>query len=300
MSAEDGTLVGATIDWLEFKDPASDKVWRVPLSFMVSNWMCLFGQGCPGHVPKGSQHTYPDAGCCSIGTLIAEPQEIAHTDAMVKLLTPEDWDDKLRAIAEKKGHFRIRGAKELDTDDEGEDIPDSWFHPVNTRVVDRACIFSNRENGSAGKPGCAFVAMGLRTGKGHHEVMPPACWQLPFGQRYDEEDDVHVLVPWDRNYFGGQDENGSHDAWMQWWCVDAPDAYISPNSVYLTLEVEIRTLMGNEAYEEMRRLIEERKGNVIAKMPGQLRNEGRPMLPLIVEGLHSKNGGCPSGCGAKR
>lgn len=299
MSAQDGTMVGATIDWLEFKDPASDEVWRVPLSFMVSNWMCLFGQGCPGHVPKGSKHTYPDAGCCSIGTLITEPGEIAHTEAMVKLLTPEDWDDRLRKIAEKKGHFRNRGKIELDVDDDGNDIPGSEFYPVNTRVVDRACIFSNRDNGSAGKPGCAFVALGQRLGRGHHEVMPPACWQLPFGQRWDEEDDVNVLVPWDRNYFGGQDEDGTHDTWMQWWCMDAPDAFVNDQMVFKSLGIEIAAIMGQDAYDFMCLLIEERMQNKIAKMPGQLRNDGRPMLPLIVEGLHPKNQGCPSGCGSR-
>ena len=35
--------------WIEFQDPAdSDQVFRCDLTWLTSNWTCIFGNGCPG------------------------------------------------------------------------------------------------------------------------------------------------------------------------------------------------------------------------------------------------------------
>lgn len=285
----------ATFDWLEFKDPASDEKWRVPLTFMLSNWSCMYGNGCPGHVPAGSDKTFPDIGCCTIGTQMDDPVQIDRVRKMADLLTDEDWDKRLRNIAEKKGIFKNIGPELVDFDGDGNMIEGSEHYEVGTRVVERGCIFANRSNGSTGKPGCAFAHMANRKGLDHIDTMPPACFQLPLGLRYDgPEQEINVVVPWDADYWRGRDDDGTHDSFMTWWCIDTPDAYTGAQPVYQSYRRELISMMGEAAYKLMAVLIEQRADNHRSIMPGQIVNEGRPLLPVLMEGKQ------PARCGKPR
>jgi len=277
-----GTSRNGPVDWIEFNVPRDDEEvgWRVNLNFMLSNYQCIFGQGCPGHFGVQDQHTIPDIGCCSIGFRIFDQEDFDSVNLMIAELTDEDWDKELRQHVEKKGRWwkylgtppeKIRDQPEYNDNYDG-----------NSLVVDGGCVFANRTGGSSGHPGCAFHVLAERTGRHHTETKPEVCWTAPIRYYYDEEDEVNVIDAWDADNWGGADKDETHDSWMRWWCMDTPDAYVGAEPVYVSLEHELRGNMGDAAYDEMVRLIKERSGNVVSPMPGAVRNDGRPMLPLLI------------------
>lgn len=265
-----GTAYENPTDWLEFEKPDNKGSYlRVHLGFMLSNWSCIYGQGCPGIVSEGEEGVATDIGCCRQGAHIIDPEDLKKVTEHVAMLTDEDWDEENRLQAEKGGW--------LVTYKEGEDADGEIS--TKTRVVNRGCIFANRHTGSVGstgKIGCAFHHLGQRLGKSHTELMPDICWQLPLYMDPEDEDGVETLRPYDADQWDASDD------WMKWWCIDTPDAYHSDRAVYITLEEEIRAMIGDPCYERLVELIKERAGNAISPMYGAVRNEGRPMIPLLI------------------
>lgn len=286
-----GTTEGMTVDWLEFDDPVQEgefrQVWRVHLNFMLSNWTCLFGQGCPGNFGKQDAHTNPDLGCCTEGVYITSKENFNQIQKQVHRLTEDDIG--------KKGldHIRNKGWINVFDSDKNPDSPhDEDGMNSKTKVREGGCVFANRTGENGEKIGCAFLHQASREqGKpiseiDHTEVMPEPCWQLPIGLKYTEDPEKEVdhtwLVPWDADYWGGAEEDGTHDSWLSWWCVDTPDAYVHEKALYRNYERELRKMMGDAAYEKMCDLIAERTKNFVSPMPGAVRNEGRPLIPVFV------------------
>lgn len=266
------------IDWLEFPD-AEVPHWinasvRVNVNFLASNWQCIYGQGCPGIFPKDAEHTNPDTGCCTIGFWAYDEDDVARIEANIALMTEADWDADRMASAKARGWSKK-------ADNHG---------AVKSRVIDRACIFSNRADGSAGKPGCAFLHLGNRlaeedissgNGEAHETYMPVVCANLPIWHTFDEDTKTTVLDAWSAERWGGVQPDGSQHQWMQWWCVDTPDAYIAGTPLYVRMKLELIRMIGEPNYNRMVKLIEERKGKVRPMIASTL-NDGRPMLPLFV------------------
>lgn len=280
-----GTTGHATTDWLEFIDPDPERktAWVVHLPFLLSKWSCLYGQGCPGLFGTQEKHIYPDLGCCGKGVHMNSKAEMSKLQSEVELLTEEDIGPKGLAYIRKHG-WNVQLPPRP-----GDNTEDEDYTHFRTRVRDGGCVFAKRADDGDEKTGCAFVHLAARLRLGiHMDVMPDACWQLPIGHdlAYDEERDLTVrnIMPWDADYWGGKDDDGTHDSWMSWWCIDAPDAYQDPDTlpIYLKMELELRNIMSDAAYERMVELIEQRMGNYVEPMPGAVRNEGRPMLPLLV------------------
>lgn len=279
-----GTAYDNPTDWLEFDDPSDeDQAWRVHVNFLMSNWRCLFGDGCPGHFGVQEAHTRPDVGCCSHGVWVEG--DVEQVKERFARLTPEDMSPEGWAYIRKHGWLNVYKG-DLDN-------PDPETFSAKTKVRDGGCVFALRANEGDGRIGCAFHHMGLRTGQPDHiDTMPDACWQAPIGsQSIDSDNGVRIstIEPWDADYWGGADEDGTHDSWMAWWCVDTPDAYSGGERLYVTYEKELRKMMGDGAYVEMARLLKEREHNYVSPMAGAVRNEGRPMLPLIVGNRTPKN-----------
>ena len=64
------------VEWLTFPAPDDpDRQYRVNVSFMLSNYECIFGQGCPGSLNK---HPSPDFGCCERGVTFIDEDDFAH------------------------------------------------------------------------------------------------------------------------------------------------------------------------------------------------------------------------------
>lgn len=279
-----GLAHAGVVNWVEFPDPKNDKTtWNVNLTFLMSNWNCLYGKGCPGHFGVQSENVFPDIGCCTDGFYVRDEEDMEDIKKNIDRLTDADWDTRLRHHVEKTGGW-FRKAGSIDGEPE-----------YKSRVFEGGCVFANRSDGSAGKPGCAFLALADRLGKevddhaegGHNthtSYMPQVCHQLPlkFEDDYDEdtEETISTIDAWDSWKWSEDIPEDNHDSWMAWWCVDAPEAYTGNQPLYVTMEDTLRSEMG-AAYDRLLEIIEEQQPRV-APMAAAVQNEGRPLLPLLI------------------
>lgn len=235
-------------EWLEFSDPDDpEHLVRADLTWLLSRWNCIFGAGCHGIVPGGSEN-----GCCSHGAFFTDADDEKRVRAAVKRLTPETWQ-----------HHRtgFKNWTEVDSLDGESDAR-------RTATVDGACVFHNRR-GFAGGYGCALHAQALRDGVHPLEYKPDVCWQLPVRRLQDWEDRpdgtrilVDTLGEYDRRGWG----EGGHD--LHWWCTSAPEAHTGGEPVYVSYGPELTALIGKAAYDRLVELCRQRdKRGLIAIHP---------------------------------
>jgi len=221
-------------DWVEFVDPAdAEQVIRADLTWLLSRWTCIYGNGCHGVVEGRAED-----GCCSHGAFWADDEDEARVTAAAKGLKRKEWQHATEG--------RRDGISELD-ELEGEPAR-------RTRTVDGACVFLNRP-GFSGGAGCALHAMALRTGQHPLETKPDVCWQLPVRRTQDwvdRPDETRVLVTsigeFDRRGWGP----GGAD--LHWWCTSSPEAHVGAEPLYLSYGPELTALIGAAAYDELVRL----------------------------------------------
>jgi len=213
--------------WIEFRDPADEQqMFRCDVTWLTSNWTCIFGRGCQG-VYAGR----PDDGCCTLGAHFADDDDEKRVAGWVDKLGADDWQ------------FRKAGRKRwTETDDEG---------ARKTRVHKGACIFLNRPGFPAGA-GCALHTLALRKGVHFVETKPDVCWQLPIRRTYrtvdlpDESSYLEISIgEYDRRGWG----SGGHD--LDWYCSGNTEAHIGVEPVYVSNEAELVELMGRPAYDEL-------------------------------------------------
>jgi hypothetical protein len=223
--------------WVEFRDPADEsQVFRCDLTWLTSNWMCIFGQGC-----KGIYADRPDDGCCTLGAHFSDKDDEKRVKKFVKMLGPEDW----QFHPENTGADTKSGW--VETDDDGE---------RKTAVRDGGCIFLNRPGFAAGQ-GCALHGLALRLDRHPLETKPDVCWQLPIRRTFRE-----VELPDGTSYtevsIGEYDRRGwgpgGHD--LDWYCSGNTEAHVGAEPVYLSNGPELVELMGRKAYDELVRLCE--------------------------------------------
>ncbi|HEX2577611.1 MAG TPA: hypothetical protein VHK88_14760 [Aquihabitans sp.] len=212
-------------EWVSFEDPEEQRTWVFDVTFLTSDWTCIFGRGCKGVLTEDFSEAVQ--GCCSYGAHFTGPDDIAHTEQMAERLTPSQWQHREAGIA----------GGVLQVNDEGE---------TTTRLVDDACIFLNRPGFEGDGVGCAFHHNAVANGLRHLDVMPEVCWQLPL-RRSDETDAngwvTSTISEWKRRDWG---EGGSE---FHWWCTEADDAFVGTRPVYRELADELRALVGEVPYE---------------------------------------------------
>ena len=218
-------------EWATFFDPRDASRWDIDLTFLASAWKCIYGSGCKGI------HGEPVGGCCQAGVFVqvdSDDEEGAEDfkklEARIKQMTEEDWDliDRYK---------------------------DDWFKERNsgsrhTRVSGGHCVFQNTGDGPSGTIGCAFHVAALKRGEDPLDWKPFTCGLVPFAIDHDEDDDeveTHTLRPYDHEDDWG---SGASEP-LDWWCIDAPEAYISPTPLYRTEEGLLRRVLGDELYEEV-------------------------------------------------
>ena len=220
--------------FVEFADPADpDQVFKCDLTWLTSNYLCIFGQGCPGIYA-----TSPDTGCCTLGAHFSDADDRKRVASSVAQLTPEQWQfHPGRKV--KKGDW-------LTKDEEGEP-------KTRTLEVDgqSACVFHNRTDFHAGA-GCALHTLALDQGREPLETKPDVCWQLPIRrtfrtvERQDETSYTEITITeYDRRGWGP----GGHD--LDWYCSGNTEAHVAPEPLYVTNEPELVALMGRAAYDEL-------------------------------------------------
>lgn len=225
-------------EWVSIRDPHDDHLrYTFDVSFLLSTYRCIYGDGCRGIRSSGPD---PTVGCCEHGAYLTEDHEAAQLrHAVEHLLTPASMEHHAEAV---RDGF-------LEEDEDGE---------LLTRRVGEACIFLNGP-GFPGGTGCAFHH--LAVGRGEHPMThkPIVCWQLPLHRTIAEEvaDDgevlhVHTIAAFERGTWG---EGGSD---FHWWCTEDPDAFRGGPPVYLTMEHELRAMVGDAVYAELARFLADR------------------------------------------
>lgn len=273
-------------DWIVFPDPKDeDQMWELHVPFLLSNWTCLYGRGCPGNVwlPKsGDGPAVPagvDVGCCSDGAYITDAEDRDHLAKQVARLTEDDLHKKALDYIKKNGYLVVFNEK------------DENFN-AKTKVRNGACVFANRTHeaapGDENRIGCAFLHMASRLNResvddvDHTETMPKVCWQLPFktDDTTDEYGEVTTttIYPWDA---GQWTEDGDAD-FLEYWCVNDSANYSGGEPLYISAKAELTALMGKPAYEVAADLLGKRyEANYVEPMPAAGPN-GRTMLPISV------------------
>ena len=216
--------------YVEFADPDdAAQVFKCDLTWLTSQYMCIFGQGCCGIYADR-----PDDGCCTLGAHFSDKDDERRTRKFMKQLTPETWQFHDVGTSRKNAW--------VDTDEDGD---------RKTAVHEGACIFLNRP-GFEGGYGCALHSLAQRQGKNPLETKPDVCWQLPIRRTFrdvelpDGTEYTEVTIgEYDRRGWGP----GGHD--LDWYCTGNPEAHVAPDPLYVTNEPELVALMGRAAYDEL-------------------------------------------------
>jgi hypothetical protein len=220
--------------FVEFTDPADEaQVFRCDLTWLTSNYLCIFGQGC-----QGIYESSPDTGCCTLGAHFADRADEKRVAAYVAQLDEETW--------QFHPGRKVRRSDWIETDEDGD-------RKTLTREVDgqRACVFHNRTDFPTGA-GCALHGLALQQGRNPLETKPDVCWQLPIRrtfrevERQDGTSYTEVSIgEYDRRGWGP----GGHD--LDWYCSGNTEAHVGTEPVFVTNEPELVELMGRAAYDEL-------------------------------------------------
>lgn len=214
--------------------------WEFDLTFMRSNYQCIWGRGCPD---VKLQHTA--RGCCVDGVEIyqgdgdvAGRKDLKMIRGRVKQLTDEDWQN--RPVALRRGG-RDPWAKARFKRDS-----------VHTRLHRGACIFHNRLDHPAGA-GCAFHVAALRRDENPIDWKPRTCWQVPLFFDTDEKTRTTMVRACRTADWG---EEGILD----WWCTEHEDAFGADQPVYVSMAEELRRVCGGDIYDELAAYCRAREG----------------------------------------
>lgn len=219
-----------TRETVTFRD-ANGWSWEFDLTFMLSNYRCIWGRGCPD---TRLQHTA--RGCCVEGVEIYQGggdrpgrEDLKKIRQRVKQLTDEDWQN--RRVALRRGGRDPWGKARFSRDS------------VHTRLYRGACIFHNRVDHPAGA-GCAFHVAALRRDENPIDWKPRICWQVPLFFDVDHEAKTTTVRACRTVDWGAEGV-------LDWWCTEHPDAFSADQPVYVTMEAELRRVCGAAVYDEL-------------------------------------------------
>jgi hypothetical protein len=229
---------------MSFPDPDDERTWLFDVTFLESNWTCIFGRGCQG-VMTGPAPELVE-GCCSYGAHFTGAKDARRVEAAAATLTPEQWQFWRQGQPRDGGRPRV--------------VKRSSKGDLSTRLVKDACIFLNRPDFPGGA-GCALHRAAIERGVPHLELKPDVCWQLPLRREDEVADDGYVtsvIRQWDRRDWG------AGGAEFHWWCTEAPDAFVGTRPVYEELADELVALSGRKIYKRLVRYLQARSGRASA------------------------------------
>ncbi len=205
--------------------------WEFDLTFMLSNYHCIWGCGCPD-----TKLEYTARGCCADGVEIYQgdgdapgAEDLEMIRGRVEQLTDEDWQN--RDVALRRGG------------------DDPWAkarfkrNSVHTRLYRGACIFHNRLDHQEGA-GCAFHVAALRRGENPMDWKPRICWQVPLFFDIDDETKTTTVR-------AGRTVDWGGEGILDWWCTEHQDAFSAAQPLYVTMEDELRRVCGDAVYDEL-------------------------------------------------
>jgi hypothetical protein len=234
-------------EWVSFDDPDEQRTWVFDLTYLLSNYTCIYGCGCQGirevRAPERAE------GCCTFGAHFVDADDVANVRRRTRRLTPEQWQH--HALGQRKKPL-VKG----DPDDDG-------ARPTVTRLVDGACIFLNRP-GFAGGAGCALHVAALAAGDRPLDWKPQVCWQVPLRLEHSTDENGWVtsrLREWKRRDWG----EGGND--FAWWCTEEPEAFVGGEPLVRSARDEIVALVGDAIYERLLLAIDELDAGAWVALP---------------------------------
>lgn len=221
-----------------FESQKEERTWVFDVTFLTSNWQCIFGNGCKGVYSEDA--TDLEEGCCSHGAHLVDKADRKNLKKHAARLTDEQWQFRSTALDSNGEPTKL-----TEKNDDGVHV---------TKVVNGACMFLNRP-GFEGGSGCALHVGALAVGERPLDWKPEVCWQLPL-RRFDDTDSYgHVtstIREWKRRDWG---EGGAE---FHWWCTDAPEAFTGKKPVWQYLKDEITEMVGAEVYNELAKFLRSR------------------------------------------
>ncbi len=219
-----------TKEWVSFTDKAQNRTWLLDVTFLTSNWSCIYGNGCKGVLTEDS--SFLVQGCCSYGAFFIDGDDVARVKKSAKKLNKEDWQFK-KASDDSGGPVKV---------------PKKSKESATTKLYDDACIFLNRPGFPAG-PGCALHQKALKDGVSPMSYKPEVCWQLPLRVEDLEDASGHTftkVTSWERKDWGAGGEE------FHWWCTEDENAYAGTQPVHIGMEAELNALVGKDVLERFR------------------------------------------------
>ena len=227
------------------------------ISFLLSDYTCIYGRGCPG---IGSSPS-PEIGCCALGAHYVDEDDRVAVEAMVEQLGP--------VYMQNYHDARRRGVTAR--------MPDGQ---TRTRVRDGACVFLNRAGWPTGA-GCSLHHYAVARGEHYMTYKPEVCWLVPLRREIRQEvaDDgadcwVTTITSYDRGAWGP----GGAD--FPWWCTDSAAAYVGDTPVYVSMAAELRAMTSDTVYEELSDYLDERRRKARKPLP----------FPVFVQGTGGRDG----------
>lgn len=227
--------------------------WEFDLTFLLSNYQCIWGRGCPDTRLESSSR-----GCCVEGVEIYQGKgdtpgsdDLKMIRGRVKQMTDEDWQN--REVALRRAGRDPWGKARFKRDS------------VHTRLYRGACIFHNRPD-HAGGAGCALHVAAVRRGENPMDWKPQICWQVPLFCEIDDTTKTTTVRASRTLDWGGE-------GIIDWWCTEHEDAFSSDQPVYVSMEAELRRVCGGAVYDELAAYCQARQG---ARKP-----RGLTQLPMV-------------------
>jgi hypothetical protein len=207
-------------------------MWMFDVTFLESNWTCIFGNGCQGVLTGPTPELVQ--GCCSYGAHFVDEKDRRRVEKAAKLLTDDQWQFKSKG---KSGTTRTKKNGEM-----------------VTKLVQDACIFLNRPDFHRGA-GCALHVMAIDNDESYIPLKPEVCWQLPLRRDDEVQDDGHVITrigQWNRRDWG------AGGAEFHWWCTESASAFVGKTRVVDSMREELTAMVGEKVYDRLRAYLDNR------------------------------------------
>ena len=224
-------------DWVSFEDPDGGRMWIFDASYFLSNWKCIYGEGCKGVHEEDTTDLMQ--GCCSFGAHFIDKADENTVRRSARRLTSAHW--QFKDSAKKAGWWT--------TERDG---------AITTRVVDGACIFVNRPDFEGGA-GCALHIAAEEAGERPMDWKPDVCWQVPVRLQETTDEGGHIVTfvrEWKRRDWG----DGGHE--FHWWCTNDKSAFVGKDPTYKYLKHELTELVGPKVYSLLVAELEKRVKHV--------------------------------------
>jgi len=219
-------------EWVSFEDTERERTWMFDVTFLESNWTCIFGAGCQGVLTGPAPELVQ--GCCSYGAHFSDEKDRRRVEKAALRLTADQWQFKAKG---KNGTTRVKKNGE-----------------IVTRLVDDACIFLNRPEFARGA-GCALHVMALDNNESFIPLKPEVCWQLPLRREDEVSDDGRVITrvgQWNRHDWG----EGGDD--FHWWCTESASAFVGKTRVVDSMKEELIAMVGKKVYNRLYAYLDDR------------------------------------------